>query len=207
MSEFDEEPTIPGAQVVRLNLAGTAVFLIALAVAIPFRNHRFAQFLIAGVSMALFAIGVATTLWAYTRALDRSRVEEVGVANLYLLTGDTAPKPVRRTMSLALTVQIVAALAGAWIGVVGLDEGQLNALGLRGSGADVRSRDERGVGVRRTARTDHELAKWCHRQITRSTRTEQWLKRRHRRQPLRLHLIACGRSPPTSSTTRNGQRT
>ena len=124
----DKEPTIPGAQSVRLNLAGTAVFLIALAVAIPFRNHRFAQFLIAGVSMALFAIGVATTLWAYTRALDRSRVEEVGVANLYLLTGDTAPKPVRRTMSLALTVQIIAALAGAWIGVAGLEEGQLNAL-------------------------------------------------------------------------------
>ena len=124
----DKEPTIPGARVVRLNLAGTAVFLVALGIAIPLRNHRFAQFLIAGVSMALFAIGVATTLWAYTRALDRSRVEEVGVANLYLLTGDTAPKPVRRTMSLALTVQIVAALAGAWIGVAGLEEGQLNAL-------------------------------------------------------------------------------
>jgi hypothetical protein len=124
----DDEPTIPGARVVRLNLTGTAVFLIALAIAIPLRNHRFAQFLIGGVSMALFAIGVATTLWAYTRALDRSRVEEVGVANLYLLTGDTAPKPVRRTMSLALTVQIISALAGAWIGVAGLDEGQLNAL-------------------------------------------------------------------------------
>jgi hypothetical protein len=125
---IDDEPVVRGAQVVRLNLVGTAVFLIALSVAIPLRNHRFAQFLIGGVSMALFAIGVATTLWAYTRALDRSRVEEVGVANLYLLTGDTSPKPVRRTMSLALTIQIVAALAGAWIGVAGLDEGQLNAL-------------------------------------------------------------------------------
>jgi hypothetical protein len=124
----DDEPTIPGAQVVRLSLAGTAVFLIALAVAIPLRNHRVAQFLIGGVSMMLFAVGVASTLWAYTRALDRSRVEEVGVANLYLLTGDTAPKPVRRTMSVALAVQIVTALAGAWIGVAGLDEGQLNAL-------------------------------------------------------------------------------
>ena len=79
--------------------------------------------------MALFAVGVATTLWAYTRALDRSRVEEVGVANLYLLTGDDrARAPVGRTMSLALAVQVVAAVAGAWIGVVGLDEGQLNAL-------------------------------------------------------------------------------
>lgn len=120
--------TQPGAGVVRINLAGTAVFLVALAVAVPLRTHRSAQFLIGGVSMVMFAIGVATTLWAYARALERSRVEEVGVANLYLLTGSTAPKVVGRTMSLALAVQIVAALAGAWVGVVGLDEGQLNAL-------------------------------------------------------------------------------
>lgn len=118
----------PGAGIVRLDLAGTALFLVALAVAVPLRNHRFAQFLIGGVSMVLFAIGVATTLWAYARALERSRVEEVGVANLYLLTGPTAPKVVGRTMSLALAVQIVAALGGAWVGVVGLDKGQLNAL-------------------------------------------------------------------------------
>jgi hypothetical protein len=118
----------PGARAVNVDLAGTALFLGALAVAIPLRTHRFAQFLIGGVSMVLFAIGVATTLWAYTRALDRSRVEEVGVANLYLLTGETAPKRVKRMMSSALAVQIVAAIVGAWIGVVGLDKGDLNAL-------------------------------------------------------------------------------
>ncbi len=118
----------PGARVVRLDLVGTALFLIALAIAIPLKDQRSAQFLIGGVSMALFTIGVATTLWAYTRALDRSRVEEVGVANLYLLTGDTAPKVVGRTMSLALGVQVLAALGGAWAGMVGLDKGQLNAL-------------------------------------------------------------------------------
>jgi hypothetical protein len=125
---MNDHATQPGARVVRVDLAGTAVFLIALAIAVPLRERRFAQFLIGGVSMALFAIGVATTLWAYTRALDRSRVEEVGVANLYLLTGNTAPKVVGRTLSLALWVQILAAIGGAWIGVVGLDEGQLNAL-------------------------------------------------------------------------------
>jgi hypothetical protein len=123
-----DHTTAPGARVVRLDLAGTAVFLVALAIAVPLRTHRFAQFLIGGVSMVLFAIGVTTTLWAYTRALDRSRVEEVGVANLYLLTGDTAPKAVGRTMSLALVVQVLAAIGGAWIGVAGLDKGQLNAL-------------------------------------------------------------------------------
>lgn len=128
MRMIDDASPPTGTRVVRLDLAGTVVFLIALAVAVPLRNHRFAQFLIGGVSMVLFATGVATTLWAYTRALERSRVEEVGVANLYLLTGNTAPRPVRRTMTLALTTQIVAALAGAWIGVAGLNEGQLNAL-------------------------------------------------------------------------------
>ena len=127
MSRVQTGP-LPGSRVIRVDVAGTAAFLIALGIAVPLRTHRFAQFVIGGVSMVLFAIGVVTTLLAYTRALERSRVEEVGVANLYLLTGDTAPKPVRRTMSLALTVQIVAAVTGAWIGVVGLDEGQLNAL-------------------------------------------------------------------------------
>ena len=99
---IDDRRHQPGARVVRLDLAGTVVFLVALAIAVPWPNHRFAQFLIGGVSMALFAIGVATTLWAYTRALDRSRAEEVGVANLYLLTGDTAPKRFGRTLTAAL---------------------------------------------------------------------------------------------------------
>ena len=124
----NEQADRPGERVVCFDLAGTAVFLGALAVVIPLRSHRFAQFLIGGVSMVLFAIGVATTLWAYTRALDRSRVEEVGVANLYFLTGHTAPSRVGRLMSWALGVQIAAAIAGAWIGVVGLDKGELNAL-------------------------------------------------------------------------------
>lgn len=157
----------PGAPVVRFDLAGTAVFLAALAIAVPLRTHRFAQFLIGGVSMALFAVGVATTLWAYTRALDRSRVEEVGVANLYLLTGDTAPKTVGRTMSLALAVQVVAAIAGAWIGVVGLDKGQLNALafgvlvpmfgvGMNGVWAARHGSYGPRVG-RAVSRTDHEI--------------------------------------------------
>ena len=128
-----DEPALPtpaatGSRVIGVDLAGTALFIIAILIAVPFRSHRFAQFLIAGVSMALFAIGMASTLWAYARALERSRVEEVGVANLYLLTGPTAPKPVRRVMTAALTGQIVAAVVGAWIGVVGLDKGELNAL-------------------------------------------------------------------------------
>lgn len=112
----------------RTNLAGTALFLVALAIAIPFRGQRPGQVLIVLVSLVLFAAGIATSLWAYTTALERSRSEEVGVANLFLLSGETAPKPVKRAMSLALAVQVVAALVGASVGVAGLQENQLNAL-------------------------------------------------------------------------------
>ena len=116
------------SRLVRANLAGTALFLAALALAIPFRSQRPGQVLIVVVSLVLFAAGIATSLWAYTTALERSRSEEVGVANLYLLSGDTAPKPVKRAMSWALAAQVVAALTGATVGVVGLQDNQLNAL-------------------------------------------------------------------------------
>lgn len=113
---------------VRLDIAGTLLFLVALAVAVPMRADRFAQVLIGVVSIALFGVGVATSLWSYVSALERSRTEEVGVANLYLLTGPTAPASVKRTMSIALVLQVVAALAGASVGVAGLEGDQVNAL-------------------------------------------------------------------------------
>ena len=62
----DEHAVAPGAPVVRLDLTGTAVFLVALGIAVPLRTHRFAQFLIGGVSMVLFAIGVATTIRSWS---------------------------------------------------------------------------------------------------------------------------------------------
>lgn len=116
------------SRLVQTNVVGTSLFVVAEAVAVPLRAERLGQVLIAVVSLVLFAAGVATSLWAYAAALERSRTEEVGVANLYLLTGETAPKPVKRTMSIALLVQVVVGLGGAGIGVAGLSKGDLNAL-------------------------------------------------------------------------------
>jgi len=113
---------------VRANQVGTVVFLAALAVGVPFRADRWAQVIVVVVSLALFAAGVALSLWAYARALELSRVRNVGVANLFLLPGETAPKPVKRWMSAALAVQVVAAIAGASVGMAGLEKSQLNPL-------------------------------------------------------------------------------
>ena len=116
------------SRLVRANLFGTLVFVVALAVAVPFKAHRWAQVLVVAVSLVLFAAGVACSLWAYARALDLSRVREVGVANLFLLTGSTAPAPLKRLMSVAWAVQIIAAIIGASIGMSGLQKSQLNPL-------------------------------------------------------------------------------
>jgi len=116
------------SRLVRANLAGTALFVATVAVAVPLRDQRAGQVLVAVVSLLLFAAGIALGLWGYTSALERSRLEEVGVANLFLLTGSTAPPQVKRAMSAALAAQAVTALVGAWIGVTGLDEHELNAL-------------------------------------------------------------------------------
>lgn len=115
-------------RILRYDLAGTGLFVVAMAVAVALRNDRPGQVLIAAVSMALFAGGVATSLWAYTTALERSRTEEVGVTGVFLLSGDTVPRRIRRILWACLATQVVVAFAGATIGAVGLDKNELNAL-------------------------------------------------------------------------------
>lgn len=117
-----------GTSWVRLNVVGTALFTLVVLMGVAFRDERAAQVLVGATSMALFAIGAATGLWAYVAALERSRSDEIGVANLYLLTGPTAPRRVKRTMAAALALQVVAAFAGAIVGAVGLRGSEVNAL-------------------------------------------------------------------------------
>jgi hypothetical protein len=113
---------------VGLNVVGTVVFCLALAVGVPFRDDRWAQVAVIVTSMVLFAIGLACAIWAYALALERSRTDEIGVANLFLLTGETAPRSIKRLMAVCLAVQVVTSLAGAAIGAGGLEQGDLNPL-------------------------------------------------------------------------------
>jgi hypothetical protein len=139
MTAMAEQPVVadvppPGARAplgdrqTRVDALGTGAFVVAVAVAIPFRDERPAQILIGAVSMVLFATGAGGSLWAYVSALERSRTSEIGVANLYLLTGSTAPRAVKRTMLGLLVVQVVLAFAGAIIGATGLTGSEVNAL-------------------------------------------------------------------------------
>ncbi len=117
-----------GSGLIRGNVVGTVIFVAVVAISIPLRDERSAQILVGAVSMVLFAIGAVGCLWAYVSALERSRVDEIGVANLYLLTSRTAPPKVKLLMSALLATQVVVALGGAIIGAVGLTGSQVNAL-------------------------------------------------------------------------------
>lgn len=107
MNEF-----LPGRAIVRLNVIGTALFVVSSAVAaIVFEGWIKVQGVV--VALGLFAIGVAVFLWGYWAAVQRSRRDEMAVAELYLLMGDAIPRRVKRVMNGCLITQTVVSLATA----------------------------------------------------------------------------------------------
>ena len=97
-----------GDRIIRADLILTAIFgATAAYAAIDFSTA--AQWVGAVTAMTLFTIGVFAFLWSYWLAVQRSRVDEISVSQLYLLFGPGIPKRVKRTMWLALVAQIAIA--------------------------------------------------------------------------------------------------
>jgi hypothetical protein len=97
-----------GERIVRADIFLTIVFgATAAYAAIDFSTV--AQWVGAATAMSLFAIGVFTFLWSYWLAVQRSRVDEIAVSELYLLFGGAIPKRIKRTMWLALLAQVAIA--------------------------------------------------------------------------------------------------
>lgn len=103
---------MPGSAIVRLNLIATAIFTVsAVIAAVVFTTPWRVQGVV--VSLALFAVGVWVFLWGYWSAVQRSRVDQIAVAQIYFLTHDVVPAAQRRPMWLALAVQCTVSLATA----------------------------------------------------------------------------------------------
>lgn len=107
-------------------------------------------------------------MWAYARSLERSRTEEVGVANVYLVSGGVAPAAVKRDLWIALGVQIVVSLGAAIAGSVGLSDGEFNVLafgtlvpmfgiGMNGAWVAAHGRFGPRLGPRRTRPTHRKI--------------------------------------------------
>ncbi len=103
-------PEVEGQNLLRACWAGTGGFT-AVAIATTALPDPMAV-PIAVVSLGLLAAGCAAMLWAFQRALERSRYELIGVGGLYFLAG-CAPPSVRFSMMAALAAEVVVALAAA----------------------------------------------------------------------------------------------
>ncbi len=98
-----------GDRIVRTDQILTVIFGVTAAyAAVDFST--FAQWVGAVTAMSLFAIGVFAFLWSYWNAVQRSRIDEISVSQLYLLLGPAIPKRVRLEMNLTLLAQVVIAV-------------------------------------------------------------------------------------------------
>jgi uncharacterized membrane protein len=108
-----DRTTSHGEVIVRADVIGTVVFAAtAIYAAAVFSTT--AQWVGAITAMALFAVGVFAFLWSFWNAVQRSRTEQIGVMQMYLLLGEPTPSRVRRVMLLMLAVQIAVALTTAF---------------------------------------------------------------------------------------------
>lgn len=101
-----------GQVIVAANAALTTVFVaLTVVAAVLFRQ----PWKVVSVSwdIACFAVGVVAFLWGYWNAVQRSRVDNIGVASLYFLMDGVAPRDVSVKMNVLFGVQVTVGIAGA----------------------------------------------------------------------------------------------
>jgi hypothetical protein len=101
-----------GSDLYRINVFGTIAFTVAAVVAAIFPDALGIPFAV--VSCMLFGAGTIAFLWAYGKAIERSREQDVSVLMIYGMAG-VAPKDVRRKFHLLTFAQSVVAIATASI--------------------------------------------------------------------------------------------
>lgn len=104
---------MPGEdKIYRFDLSATVAFTIAAVVATIFPGPLRIPFAV--FSCTLFAVGTIAFLWAYGKAIERSREQDVSVAMIYGMSG-VAPRAVRLRFHLLTFVQSAVAIATASI--------------------------------------------------------------------------------------------
>jgi hypothetical protein len=107
------DETRAGDVIVLADVIGTVAFtLTAVGAAVVFSTA--AQWVGAVTAMGLFAVGVFAFLWSFWSAVQRSRTDQIGVMQMYLLLGEPTPSRVRRIMLALLGIQITVAFATAF---------------------------------------------------------------------------------------------
>lgn len=110
--EVERAAAHPGAVIVATNVSLTVVFVVATVAAAVMFDQPWKALSVA-VDLACFGAGVFAFLWGYWNAVQRSRTDSIGVAQLYFLLGGIAPLAVRVRMNVLLAVQTVVGIGGA----------------------------------------------------------------------------------------------
>lgn len=97
---------------VRVNVIGTALFVVSASVAAVVFTPVFRTLGVA-VSLVLFSVGVASFIWGYFTAVQRSRYNNISVASLFLLINNVASHKVQWLMNGCLAVQVTCGLLTA----------------------------------------------------------------------------------------------
>ncbi len=100
----------PGTRFFQLSWASTVAFVVTASAAAA--SPSTFELAAVTVSLTLFFAGIVTMLWAFFIAVDRSRVDAIGVGGLYFGAGST-PKVVRWHLLGATTMQLVAGIVTA----------------------------------------------------------------------------------------------
>jgi hypothetical protein len=112
----DDERAVDAARagdvIVLADGIGTFAFVVtALTAAIVFSTAS--QWVGAITAMTLFGIGVFAFIWSFFNAAQRSRAEQIGVMQIYLLLGPPTPRRVRVIMLTLLVIQVAVGLGTA----------------------------------------------------------------------------------------------
>ena len=99
-----------GRRMVVADWVGTAIFVVTAVLSAATSSMR-----IVGVvtALVLFTAGINAFVVSYSRAVNRSRTEEISVVGLYFLVGGCVPDQIRRHLLGALGVQVVAGFVTA----------------------------------------------------------------------------------------------
>lgn len=100
----------PDTAIIRWSWIGTVAFTITATAAVLRPSWFDAAALV--VALVLFAVGIVTMLWAFAIAVNRSRVDAIGVGGLFFGAGST-PRSVQLHILGALGVQVVVGFATA----------------------------------------------------------------------------------------------
>lgn len=104
--------SLSGAWIARVSLWATAVFCVTSVGAAVWSALRAPAFI---VDLVLFGAGCVAFLWAYLRAIGRSRTMSISLNGLFLLGDAVAPTGIAYRLRLLLAVQVVVALVTAGV--------------------------------------------------------------------------------------------